>query len=351
MANIRKRPNGTYQATIYLGRDSNGKQLFEYITKDTYKECKMAASERELEIAEGKSATIANVRFSTWAEEWLTLNKKRLSPSTVALYKTYISAHYIPYFGNVKVGKITEILVRRFINEKLETLKSGTVRKLFFVLSKILQDALKDKNPCKYIKSPPKDDFTPYVLSDKEFDQIHSAFKGTEYEPIILLAGLCGLRRGEIFALKWDDIDWDNHIIRVDENRCINEAGDFVDKPPKSKNGLREVAVTEYIIKLLEKIRSEQKEIRTYIFPGRPDNFSSRWAELRANNKLPPIRFHDLRHYHASWLYAQNIPDQYAAERLGHDVQVLKTIYQHLHLEKRKKLDNKIVQLQKKNAR
>ncbi len=351
MANVRKMPNGSYQATIYVGRDSSGKMLREYITKEGWKECKSAAAEREIEIAEGKITVVANKRFSAWTLEWLELNRNRLSPSTVALYKIYINAHFIPYFGNVKLNKISELQVKRFINEKLESLKSGTVRKMFFVLSKILQDALKRKNPCQDIDAPVKDDYTPYVLSDKEFNQIVNAFKGTDYEPMILLAGQCGLRRGEIFALKWDDIDWNNNIIRINESRCINDRGGYEDKTPKSKNGTREVAATKYIIELLDKIRNTQKEIRTYIFSGRPDNFSSRWAELRTKKKIPPVRFHDLRHYHASWLYSQGIPDQYAAERLGHDVQILKAIYQHLHLDKRKKLDKKIVQLQKRSAR
>lgn len=58
--------------------------------------------------------------------------------------------------------------------------------------------------------------------------------------------------------------------------------------------------------------------------------------------KLPKIRFHDLRHYHASWMYKQGIPDQYAAGRLGHDIHVLKGIYQHLDLDVKDEIDNLI---------
>lgn len=60
---------------------------------------------------------------------------------------------------------------------------------------------------------------------------------------------------------------------------------------------------------------------------------------------MPKIRFHDLRHYHANWLYSQGIPDQYAAKRLGHDIQTLKTIYQHLGVDKKEEIDNNIRQL------
>ena len=345
MAHIRKRTNGTYQAAVYLGK-TDGKQDFEYITCDTWHETKKLSSKRELEIKEGKYTSIPAVRFKTWAIDWLELNRNSLSPSTVSLYSTYINVHYIPFFKDMKLGKINEIQIRRFINEKLATLKSGTVRKLFFVLSRILSDALKKDNPCQYITAPAKDDFKPYVLTDKEFQSIHDAFKGTQYEPIVLLAGWCGLRRGEIFALKADDIDWKNHIIRVDESRCITDEGIYIDKLPKSKNGVREIPAPEYLIKLLLPLRFKQ----SYLFEGRPDNFSSAWARLRIKNKLPPIRFHDLRHYHASWLYDNNIPDQYAADRLGHDVQILKAIYQHMRKDKSKLLDKKILRIQKKST-
>ena len=77
----------------------------------------------------------------------------------------------------------------------------------------------------------------------------------------------------------------------------------------------------------------------------RPDSFSSYFAEMVRENELPQVRFHDLRHYHASWLYARNIPDQRAAELLGHDIKVLKTIYQHLGLDRRVEIDDNIRQL------
>ena len=73
-----------------------------------------------------------------------------------------------------------------------------------------------------------------------------------------------------------------------------------------------------------------------------PHSFTKKYFKILAQRKLPKIRFHDLRHYHASLLYKNNVPDQYAAERLGHDIWVLKKIYQHLGLEENKELDQKV---------
>lgn len=348
MASIRKRPNGTYQATIYVGRDANGKQLFKYVTKPTLKECKAAARVIEQEIEEGKFLNVENMRLSTWMDKWLELNKEKLSPSTYVSYKIYVDKHLKPYFKQLKLSQINELHIKQYINDKLKTLSPTTVRKHFFVLREMLQDVLKHKNPARDIKPPAKNDYKPYVLTNEEFEQIHNAFKGHKYEMIILLSAWCGLRRGEIFALKWDDIDWNTATIRVDESRSITDEGVYVDKSPKSKNGLRIIAVPEYLLDLLAKYRKSQKEINPRIFNIRPDQCSSYFAEQIKKHKLPPVRFHDLRHYHASWLYEQGIPDQYAAKRLGHDIYILKSIYQHLGVDKQNELDDKIRKLYNK---
>ncbi|MCX7905067.1 MAG: hypothetical protein N2486_11235, partial [Caloramator sp.] len=88
------------------------------------------------------------------------------------------------------------------------------------------------------------------------------------------------------------------------------------------------------------KITKLNKIDDTPLFKQNPHSFTKKYAKI-INNKnynLPKVRFHDLRHYHASLLYKNNVPDLYAAERLGHDIWVLKKIYQHLGLEEKKEI-------------
>lgn len=360
MASIKKRPNGAYQATIYVGRDADGKQLFKYVTKPTMKECKAAAREIEQELEEGTFVHVENIRVTVWIEKWLGL--KTLSPSTRALYKTYIKNHYSPFFGALKLNQVNEIHIKQFIAAKSKTLTQASVRRMVSTLKCIFDDALKQKSPTKDIKLPQEEKYVPKVPTDTEMQLIHDAVKGTRDEPIILLAAWCGLRRGEIFALKWDDIDWGKGTLRVDESYCINDENMYEDKRPKSENGLREVVVPEYLLGLLDGLRKphgrkkkgqenvvelkgQNEKTDHRIFSLRPDSYSSYFAELVRDKNLPKIRFHDLRHYHASWLYARGIPDQYAAQRLGHDIQILKTIYQHLGLDKQVEIDDNIRQM------
>lgn len=342
MASITKRPNGSYQASIYVGRDEKGKHIRRTVTKPTLKECKAAVKEIERELEDKNFSEVRNISVTAWIDEWIELNKNRLSPSTHATYKIYSKVHYAPFFKKMKLKDVIEIHVRKFMSQQLEFLSPTTVRKHISVLNRIFEDALKDKNPAKYVKLPSKARFMPYQLNEREFLKVHNAVKGTRDEVIVLLAALCGLRRGEIFALKPNDIDWKGKMIRVDENRAINDEHMYVDKDPKSFNGFREVAVPDYIMGLLSEIRNHWDSIPDRIFSLRPDYYSSHFAELIRKNKLPPIRFHDLRHFHASWLYAQGIPDKYVAMRLGHDIQTLKSTYQHLDVDRGKELDKSI---------
>ena len=381
MAHIRKLKNGTFQAVIYAGKsiqlDKKGKpkKKYEYITCDTERECKRLARELETEIDEGRYSNMGNFRFSAWCKKWSEVSFNNLSPSTVKSYDMYINYHFIPFFGDTKLKDIKEMRIKEYINQKLKTLSSATVKKHFYLLSCLFKDALKGKNPCLYIKPPKIAKYEPYVLDEAGFKLIHAALKNTWDEIPLLLAAYCGMREGEIFALKWDDVDKENGFIRVDEAKAISKKG-YVTKDPKSERGKRKIAAPEILFDLIEKHRLTQKVISNWIFNMRPDSYSDRFGKLidrhnaaikkiRSGKKdrddfevkfeykrkvqfnpqkvpLPDVKFHDLRHYHATILHKHGISDQYAAQRLGHDIMVLKKIYQHLELDVKKDLDQKV---------
>jgi integrase len=347
MASIKKLPNGTFQATISLGRDADGKQIRKYITRNSEKECKAAARKMEDEYYEGTLVNYKNIRLSAWMEEWLNLNKNRLSPSTHLEYKRYIDRHFSKTLGKYKLSQLNELHIQKYMNDKLETLSPTTVRKHIFVLRRILQDVLKNKNPAKDIAMPQKKEYIPHVVKKEEFETLLRTVKNIKYKTIIALSGYGGLRRGEIFALKWDDIDKRNNAIKIDESFTISENG-YVDSRPKSNNSYRTVVLPDKVFKLLEEYRKQQTAISDRIFYGRPDGFTQNFRELVKKAGLSKIRFHDLRHYHANWLREKGFPDIYAAGRLGHDKYTLKTIYQHLDSGTHNKMDKKVIKLMQK---
>jgi len=347
MASIRKIKDGKFQATVYIGRDSDGKQLRKYVTASTEKECKRKSRELETEIEDGKFINISNMRVGKWLDEWLELNRNALAPSTYVLYKGYIKNHYKPTLGNLKLSQLNEIHIKKFVNEKLETQAQNTVRKLIFVLRKALNEGMKDKNPMKDVEVPSKQKTRFRLVTEAEFNIIHKEAKKTIFdECIILLAAWGGLRRGEIFALKPDDIFIKESVIRIDEASSISEDG-YKDKRPKSENGFRDVTIPKYLMDLIVRYRKEQGKITDRLFNMRPDRYSHRYKELLNRTTLcgENIVFHDLRHYHASWLYKNGMPDLYSAERLGHDINTLKQIYQHMDKSIKLENDKKIIDM------
>jgi integrase len=398
MASIRKQWSGTFQAAVYVGtsaiekdKHGNPKKLYEYITHESERECKRLARELETEIENKTYSSFGKMKFSAWCEKWIGINfidysvpgileknKPKYKPSTQKSYKMYINYHFIPFFGNMFLKDIQEMHIKEYISKKIKQgLSSTTIRKHFYILSDMLYDALKIKNPCRDIEPPKMVKFTPVVLDESGFELFHTALHGTSDEIPLLLAAWCGMRLGEIFALKWGDVDKEKFEITIDENRAISEFG-YMDVDPKSERGFRTIPVSQKVIDLIEAKRLQQEKISPYIFTMRPDSYSSRFGKLinrhnkalkdirsrkakrsefiltghkrcvefnLASSPLPDIRFHDLRHYCATILHKNNISDQYAAEFFGHDIMVLKKIYQHLELNTRKANDEKVKEI------
>lgn len=392
---IRMTKDGKYEAAVYVGQSSelnkNGKpkSLYEWVRGETYNECKEEKRKLEELVKNKQYSNVRNMFFSEYAEKWLDINRNTVSPTTyLKNYKLYVNTHFVPFFGRHRVKDISEFMVKEYINKKLKKLSPTTVRKHYFFLSKMLYDAVKDNNPCRDITPPAEAEYIPTVPTDDEFSLIHAAVKGLFDEPIILLAGWCALREGEIFCLKTDDV-LDGEI-RVDESMAIGEDG-YNPKSPKTKRSYRTIVIKDYLLDLLKKICNEKKPqekvvsikdptrpVPVLLFDMNPDSYSDRFRKIIGyhnemlkirmeqgqealdkylkfhgpqsikkqihlqDKKLPEIRFHDLRHYHTSVMYDNDIPDQYAAERLGDNIKTMKSVYQHLRLERKKEIDSKV---------
>lgn len=156
----------------------------------------------------------------------------------------------------------------------------------------------------------------------------------------ILLATVLGLRRSEICALTWKDLDAKNMKITVNKAIVMTSEGGWQTKGTKTESGTRILDVPPFLMDHLLMLPCDAERI----IQVTPDGITYRFVMLRNKHGLS-VRFHDLRHYYASLLLALGIPDKYAMQRMGHATpNMLKNVYQHLMQDKQQEVTNAINQ-------
>jgi len=267
----------------------------------------------------------------------------RWEETTSALYKMYIDTHFKPYFKEDKLKDIKPITLDRFYNYKLnnEEKKSkpmtiNTVRKLNTFLKAAFNYAIKNgmikTNPANCVILGRQEKYRPAVYDEEQFLLLLDAVKGTADEiPIVLGAG-CGLRRGEVFGLQWNDINFTTNEIAI--RRSTVRFTETIEKTPKTESSNRVIIAPYYVINVLSQYRDLQKVIAIdgkIVTSWKPGAYSEHFKKLLKKHNLDHIRFHDLRHYNAVIMLKGGISDKVASERLGHSqVSTLRNIYQHV---------------------
>jgi integrase len=180
---------------------------------------------------------------------------------------------------------------------------------------------------------PPRPKRSQRLAVDPELAQrLLAATAGTIYELPCALALATGMRRGEILALRWSDISLDYTSLQVVRTLQPSKQG-LVYEEPKTARSRRSVLLPGFVLRYLERQREAQASRRELVEDWRdeglvidrgdgravnPDTLSTGWARNLRNRGLPPVRFHDLRHAHATLLLLQGVHPKIVSERLGH---------------------------------
>ena len=162
----------------------------------------------------------------------------------------------------------------------------------------------------------------------------------------VFLLVMVGLRRGELLALRWSDIDFRNKVIKVRSNMVNGENGCII-KAPKSEAGIRDIHVGDDVIDILKQARTQYvadacdygigfQNLNFVIHqkdgsPIKPDSMTQKWQRFLKTHKLPKIRLHDLRHSNATALIQAGVNPRVVQQRLGHsDVNITLNTYTHV---------------------
>lgn len=350
-----------YRASIYIGRNSDGKEIRKQFTAKTKKEVTDKLNKFKAEMVLGTVSSDDKITLAEWFHCWLfDYRIKDLKPKSFekyeGIYRNYIKDSEI---GKIKLKDLRATHLQKFYN-KLESQYNkppSTIRNLNTRLKPCLSDAEKQgyipKNYCKMVNLPKDNNIKEVnILTKDEQQEFIRYIKGHKLEMLFLTALGTDLRLGELLGLKWSDINFDTKIITVSRNlsRAKNkETGKYelIEQTPKTKNGYREVPIPTNILDKLKEHKIHQNKQRLfvgqvykyndYVFtddignpiddkrPGR--NLKSILKKLNIN----PIKFHALRHTYATRLFENNIPPKTVQALMGHsDISVTMDIYTHV---------------------
>ncbi len=298
----------------------------------------------------------------------------RLSRTTLFKDKSIIEKRILPFLGEMKLNKIDEKIIREFLNKQFDsqtlftyqknhTISVSTLKRIKAVLSGILQSAysigLIKYNPCRrvdfYYQNRKTNLNGKSALNFYSIETYKKVLNLLEKEPlsnrlIIELALKTGLRKSEIFGLTWEDVDFDNKIIRVNKSRQYLPKIGMITKETKNESSVRNIIIGDSLLILLKKFYKEQNGLSNFIF----DNISfygiSEWFKRwQIKNNITPIRFHDLRHTHATLLLALGVDIKTISKRLGHSsIVTTLNIYTHVLESLDKSAVNQLEELENK---
>lgn len=327
----KKLPSGRWRCRVYDGTDPAGKKIYKSFTADTRKEAELLAAK----YAASRKATASKDRTLADAyARYIEIKKNTLSPATVREYSRAAKADF-PELMPLRLSRLTQEAVQSAVNVMSANHSPKSVRNAHGLLSAVLSMFAPEIRLNTRLPQSRKPDL--YVPTEQEVEKLVRSIRGTELEKAVLLAAFGSLRRSECSALMISDIE--GNIVHVNKAIVLGADKQWTLKQPKSKAGYRDIKMPDFVIERLKPAPNGR------IVNIMPVTITDYFADVRKKFNLPHFRFHDLRHYQASILHAMGVPDKYIMERGGWSTDsTLKNIYQHTMSDKRKQVEDDIVQ-------
>lgn len=324
----KKLPSGRWRCQIYLGKDENGKVIRESVTADTRKAAEFAANLR-LNEYQGINDRLT---VKDAVKSYIRLKESVLSPSTIRSYESLANNHF-QVIGKMDLTRLTSADIQREINH---ISASGVSAKTVKNINGLLTATLKTYRPgfAASVRLPERKIKEPNIPTDRDVKQLLSALHGHYLELAVMLAAFGPMRRGEICALRTENID--GRVVHVCENMVQNSDNEWVVKSPKTAAGNRFIEYPDFVAELW-------KGKKGRIFDVTPNKLTKDFRAFLIDNGLPVFRFHDLRHYSASIQHALGVPDAYIIQRGGWQTDAtLKAVYRHALKDKQREMTEKV---------
>jgi integrase len=349
---ISSRSPGSHRIRISLGRDPlTGKRRFSTTTiRGTLNEAKRELTRLLGTIDAGEHVDPSRMTVADWLDIWVTATKAEVSGKTHERYAEIVRCYLKPALGGITLQKLTTADIQRAYGDFDRNPSPRTRRHIHRILKSVLARAVEQqrlsRNPAAALKRLPKVEPRPVeTLTVEQSRRLLKAIRHTTSYWPVLIALATGMRRGEILALRWKNVDLDAGTVRVVESLEQTKAG-LRFKSTKSEKA-RAVPLPKFAQAELGDWKRRQAEalLRLGIRqdadtlvcpredgkPKQPDSLTHEFTYLVSRADVPKVRFHDLRHSHATQLLATGVHPKIVQERLGHStITITLDLYSHV---------------------
>ena len=317
---------------------------------------------------EALTAALGKVQRGTWSdpskmtlheflvEEWLATLDHR--PNTLDNYAAMVQGWIIPALGGYRLTQLTPEVVRAFLaslkgapsrtgrGEISDTTAAYVGSVLRIALAEATRRGLLQRNPATNIKRPKVQTAEMKTWTAEEAQRFEESVRGDRLHALWVLAMALGMRRGELLGARWADIDLEGGLLSVRQQLHEVRNGRGVFGKPKTDRSIRRLALDPRIVATLRQHRARQLEERMAWGPGwtdsglvftredgspiPPRSLTQMFGRLVRQTGLRVLRFHDLRHTHATLSLLANQHPTVVAARLGHSVTMLTDRYSHV---------------------
>jgi integrase len=359
---LKQRAKGSWTIWLELPRDpSTGKRRQQTLTiRGTKRDAERKLAELQHQIDSGGYVSPAKLTVGEYLQLWLRdYAATSVRPQTLAGYRDKIETHLVLGLGGIPLAELRPAHLKTFYLKALESgradgtggLSASSVAHLHRILSKALSDAVRSelvaRNVAEAVDPPRIERREVRTLNSGEVSRFLEAARKGDFYTLFLLAVHTGMRRSELLGLRWRDVDLDLATLSVVQAAHELPGGRIIYSEPKSAKGRRLVALTPSAVVGLRAHRERQEQNHAMLgkpltesdlafshpdgSPIKPGSVTHAFKWLAHKLGFHGVRFHDLRHTHASLMLAQGVHPKIVSERLGHaTVSITLDTYSHV---------------------
>ena len=342
-----------YRVCFDYGIDREGKRVRKYRTFDTKRDATRAFNEHKVKMDKGTQIMPSEYTFAQWLDYWYKdIILPQIEETTAYGYRGMIENYLKPQLGEIRLQKLTARDIQQYYTWLMDEkeLSPNTVIKHHNLLTNTLNAAERQeyitKNPMRAVSPPKKRQREAKFYTPEQLGILLDKAVGTRLELPVYICAYLGLRRGELCGLRWSDVDLEHQTITIENTRT--QAGKKeIEKGTKTASSTRTLYLPDTLCDMLKAAKEHQQACRAeyknayddndYVVvmedgrPFRPNYLSELFGKFLADNDLPKIVLHELRHTFASLSNQAGIPAYNIGKALGHSTPATtQKIYTHL---------------------